>query len=114
MYSPSRNPTELYYTNRHERDALLREKARNKRLVRRPLAKLSTILVVLAAFVGLASIAVGPGRAIDYIGTHLTPVVGILGVLAVTVSLLGYLVTFRECGGQGLVTSLRRRGSIRP
>ena len=31
MYSPNRNPTELYY----ERDALLRQEARNSRLARR-------------------------------------------------------------------------------
>ena len=83
MYLTNWNPTEVYY----ERDALLRQEALNKRLVRRPLATLSTILMVLVAFVGLASIAVGPGRAIDYIGTHLLPVVGMLGVLVVVAAL---------------------------
>jgi hypothetical protein len=83
MYSPNRNSTELYY----ERDALLRQEARNKRLTRRPLATLSTTLVILAVVVGLASIVVGPSSAIDYVGTHLLPVVSILGVLAVVVGL---------------------------
>ncbi len=83
MYSPNRNPPELYY----ERDALLRQEACNKRSVRRPLAKLSTSLVVVVVFVGLASIAVGPGRAIDWVGAHFGPVVGMLGVLAVVVGL---------------------------
>jgi branched-subunit amino acid permease len=83
MYSPNRYPTELYY----ERDALLRQEACNKRLGR-PLATLSTMLVVIVLFVGLASIAVGPGRAIDYVGAYLAPVVGILGVLVVVVGLL--------------------------
>jgi hypothetical protein len=78
VYSPNRNPTELYY----KRDALLRQEACNKRLGR-PLATLSTMLVVIVLFVGLASIVVGPGRAIDYVGTHLLPVVGMLGVLVV-------------------------------
>jgi hypothetical protein len=84
MYSPNRNPTELY----HERDALLRQEARNKRLAHRPLAPLSTILVVIVVFVGLASIVVGPGRAIGYIGTYLAPVMGIIGVLVVLAGLL--------------------------
>ncbi len=83
MYSPNRNPTELYYESRDERDALLRQEARNKRLARRPLATLSTMLVVIVASVGLVAIVVGPGRAIDYVGTYLAPVAGILGVLAV-------------------------------
>jgi hypothetical protein len=82
MYSPNRNPTELYY----ERDALLRQEVRNKRLGR-PLATLSTMLVVIVAFVGLAAIVVGPGRAIDWVGTHLLPVTGTLGVLVVVVGL---------------------------
>lgn len=56
MYSPNRNPTEPYY----EHPALLRQEVRNKRLVRRPIATLSTLLVVIVASVGLASIAVGP------------------------------------------------------
>ncbi len=84
MYSPTRNPTELYY----ERYVLLRQEARNKRLVRRRLATLSTMLVVIVVLVGLAAIVVGPGRAIDYIGTYLVPVVWILGVLVVVVGLL--------------------------
>ena len=84
MYSPNRNPTELYY----ERDALLRQEARNKRLTRRPLATLFTTLVILAVVVGLAAIVVGPSSAIDYVGTHLLPVVSMLGVLAVVVGLL--------------------------
>ena len=80
MYSPHRNPTELYYESHNERDTLLRQEALNKRLVRRPLATLSTMLVVIVVFVGLASIVVGPGRAIDWVGTYLAPVLGILGV----------------------------------
>jgi hypothetical protein len=80
MYSPHRNPTELYYESHNERDALLRQEARNKCLERRPLATLSTMLVVIVVFVGLASIVVGPGRAIDYIGTYLLSGVWIIGV----------------------------------
>jgi len=80
MYSPHRNPTELYYESHNERDTLLRQEALNKRLVRRPLATLSTMLVVIVVFVGLASIVVGPGRAIDYIGTYLLSETWIVGV----------------------------------
>ena len=80
MYSPHRNPTELYYESHNERDTLLRQEALNKRLVRRPLATLSTMLVVIVVFVGLASIVVGPGRAVDYIGTYLLSGVWIIGV----------------------------------
>jgi len=80
MYSPHRNPTELYYESHNERDTLLRQEALNKRLVRRPLATLSTMLVVIVVFVGLASIVVGPGRAMDYIGTYLLSGVWIIGV----------------------------------
>ena len=83
MYSPNRNPTELYY----ERDALLRQEARNKYQAFRPLATLSTVLVVIVVLVGLAAIVVGPGRAIDYIGAHLVPGLGMLGALAVVVGL---------------------------
>ena len=83
MYSPNQNSTELYY----ERDALLRQEVRNKRLTRRPLATLSATLVILAVVVGLASIVVGPSSAIDYVGTHLLPIVSILGVLVVVVGL---------------------------
>ena len=79
MYSPHRNPTELYYESHNERDTLLRQEALNKRLVRRPLATLSTMLVVIVVFVGLASIVVGPGRAMDYIGTYLLSGVWIIG-----------------------------------
>ncbi len=79
MYSPNRNPTEMY----SERDALLRQEARNKRLTHRPLATLSTMLVVIVVFVGLAAILVGPGRAIEWVGTYLHPALGILAVLAV-------------------------------
>lgn len=88
MYAPHRNPTELYYESHNERDALLRQEARNKRLTLHPLAPLSTMLVVIIAFVGLASIVVGPGRAIDYIGTYLLSETWIIGVLAVVVGLL--------------------------
>ena len=80
MYAPHRNPTEPCYESHNERDALLRQEARNKRLTRRPLAPLSTMLVVIIAFVGLSSIVVGPGRAIDYIGTYLLSGVRIIGV----------------------------------
>ena len=83
MYPPNQNPTELYY----ERQALLRQEARNKRLARRPLEVLSTMLVVLDAFVSLASILVGPGRAIEWVGTYLVQVVEILGLLIVVIGL---------------------------
>lgn len=88
MYSPNRNPTELYHESHNERYALLRQEARNKRLVRLPLATPSTMLVVLVVLVGLAAIVVEPGRAIDFIGTHLVHVLSIFGALAVVVGLL--------------------------
>ena len=45
MYSPNRNPTELFY----ERQALLRQEAHNKRLARGTLTALyATMLVVFA------------------------------------------------------------------
>lgn len=84
MYSPNRNPTEPYY----QRHALLRQEARNERLARRSLVALSTVLVGIVAFVGLAAILVGPGRAIVWVGTYLHPSVWILGALAVLIGLL--------------------------
>ena len=84
MYASHRNPTELYYESHNERDALLRQEARNKRLTLRPLMK----LVAIVMFVGLASIVLGPGRAIDYLGTYLLSETWIIGVLAVVVGLL--------------------------
>ncbi len=81
MYSP--NPTELY----HERHALLRQEARNRRLAL-PLATSSTMLMVLVVLVGLAAIVVGPGRAIDFIDSHLVSVLGLLGTLVVVAGLL--------------------------
>jgi hypothetical protein len=88
MYSPNRNPTELYYESHDERYALLRQEASNKRLARRPLATLFTMLVVLVVCVGLAAVVVMPGRAIDYVGTYLALVVGTLGESAVVAALL--------------------------
>ena len=46
---------------------------------RRPLAALSTMLVVVLVVV-LAATVVGPGRAIDWLGNYLIPVV-VLGVI---------------------------------
>jgi hypothetical protein len=45
------------------------------------------MLVVIVVLVGLAAIVAGPDRAIDYIGAHLAPVLGMLGALAVLVGL---------------------------
>ncbi|MDP9410862.1 MAG: hypothetical protein M3P70_10240 [Actinomycetota bacterium] len=87
MYSPNRNPTELYHESLNERYALLRQEARNRRLAL-PLATPSTMLVVIVVFVGLAAIVVGPGKAIDFIGTHLVHVLSIFGSLVVVVGLL--------------------------
>ena len=87
MYSPNRNPTELYHESHNERYALLRQEGRNRRLAL-PLATLSTMLVVIVVFVGLAAIVVGPGKAIDWVGTHLFPVLGILGSLVIVIGLL--------------------------
>ncbi len=53
---------------------------------RRPLAALSTMLVILSVCVVLAAI-VGPGRAIDWVGTYLTPV-RILGLMVGVIGLL--------------------------
>lgn len=46
----------------------------------RPLAALYTMLVVVLVVV-LAATVVGPGRAIDWVGNYLIPVVVVLGVI---------------------------------
>jgi branched-subunit amino acid permease len=47
---------------------------------KRRLAALSTMLVVVLVVV-LAAIVVGPGRAIDWLGNYLIPVLMVLGVI---------------------------------
>ena len=54
---------------------------------RRTLAALSSMLVVLSMFAVLATI-VGPGRAIEWVGTYLIPVAVVLCVAMVVLALL--------------------------
>ena len=104
MYPPTHKPTETTY----ERQDLLRQERRNRRLTRRREARseefssseprmaelgqaaLSTMLagVLVIAGVVAAMMVVGPGEAIDWVVTYLFPVGVITGVVITALALL--------------------------
>jgi uncharacterized membrane protein len=87
MHPPNHRPTEMYLGTSDERRDLLRQQARN----RRSRAALYTMLVVVLLGI-LAAIFVGPGRAIDWLGTYLVPVAAILAMGVCVLVLLVRLI----------------------
>ena len=111
MYPPTHKPTETTY----ERQELLRQERRNRRLTRRREARsgefrsgefpsseprmaglgqqaaLSTMLALALMIAGLiAAVVVGPGEAISWVVTYLIPTLVILGVVVGTIFLLAW------------------------
>ena len=83
------NPTETSLGASHRRDDFLWHEARNSRVVRRvrTIAKAAFVLMVVGI---VAAIAVGPGRAIDWLVNDLMPVAVITGVIIAAFALLLY------------------------
>ena len=88
MNPPNHRPTEMYLGTSVQRRDLLRQEARAGR---RPIVALSTMLVLVCGFVGLAAI-VGPGRAIDWLVNYFVPVVVVTGVIIASLALVGWSV----------------------
>ncbi len=110
MYPPTHKPTETTY----ERQELLRQERRNRRLTRRREARseefsseefpsseprmaglgqaaLSTMLAGVLVIAGvLATVVVGPGEAISWVVTYLIPTLVILGVVVGTIFLVAW------------------------
>jgi hypothetical protein len=110
MYPPTHKPTETTY----ERQELLRQERRNRRLSRRREARseelrseefpsseprmaglgqaaLSTMLALALMIVGLiAAVVVGPGETISWVVTYLIPTLVILGVVVGTIFLVAW------------------------
>ncbi len=110
MYPPTHKPTETTY----ERQELLRQERRNRRLSRRREARsemfrseelpsseprmaglgqaaLSTMLALALMIAGLiAAVVVGPGEAISWVVTYLIPTLVILGVVVGTIFLVAW------------------------
>jgi Flp pilus assembly protein TadB len=115
MYPPTHKPTETTY----ERQELLRQERRNRRLTRRREARseefrseefrseefspseprmaglgqaaLSTMLALALMIAGLiAAVVVGPGEAISWVVTYLMPTLVILGVVVGTIFLVAW------------------------
>jgi len=111
MYPPTHKPTETTY----ERQELLRQERRNRRLTRRREARsgefrsgefpsseprmaglgqqaaLSTMLALALMIAGLiAAVVVGPGEAISWVVTYLIPTLVILGVVVGTIFLVAW------------------------
>ena len=106
MYPPTHKPTETTY----ERQELLRQERRNRRLTRRREARseefpsseprmaglgqqaaLSTMLALALMIAGLiAAVVVGPGEAISWVVSYLMPTLVILGVVVGTIFLVAW------------------------
>jgi hypothetical protein len=115
VYPPTHKPTETTY----ERQELLRQERRNRRLTRRREARseefrseefrseefspseprmaglgqaaLSTMLALALMIAGLiATVVVGPGEAISWVVTYLIPTLVILGVVVGTIFLVAW------------------------
>jgi hypothetical protein len=85
------NPTETILGTMPERDDLLRQEAFNGRAGRwvRTIARGAFVLLVAGI---LAATVVGPGRAIDWVGSYLIPVAVILGVITAVLALLVWVI----------------------
>ncbi len=91
MHPPTPNPTETSLGMFNEREDLLEQVARKSRVARwgRAIARVAFILLVVGI---LAVITVGPGRAIDWVGSYLIPVAVITGVVIASLALLVWVV----------------------
>ena len=113
VYPPTHKPTETTY----ERQELLRQERRNRRLTRRREARseefrseefspseprmaglgqaaLSTMLALALMIAGLiATVVVGPGEAISWVVTYLIPTLVILGVVVGSFGLLVWVAS---------------------
>ncbi len=88
------NPTETSLGTTYVRDDLLHQEARNGRAGRvgrwvRTIARGALVLLVVGI---LAATVVGPGRAIDWVGSYLVPVAVILGVITAVLALLVWVI----------------------
>jgi len=85
------NPTETSLGASHQRDDSLAQEAHNSRVARRvqTIARVALVLLVVGI---LAVIVVGPGRAIDWVGSYLIPVGVITGVVIASLALLVWVV----------------------
>ena len=80
MHPPNQRPTERNLGTSDERRGPLPQAARNRRLARLGRLGIAT-LAALVLVVVLATVIVGPGRAIDWLGNYLIPVLVVLGVI---------------------------------
>ena len=86
------NPTETSLGASHQRDDFLGQEARNSRVARR-VRTIARVVFVLMVVGLVALLVVGPGKAIDWLGTYVFPVAVILAVgLYVLVLLVGLLL----------------------
>jgi hypothetical protein len=84
------NPTETSPGKMYARDDLLRQEAHSGRAGRmarwvRTIARVAFVLLIVGI---LAATVVGPGRAIDWVGSYLVPVAVKLGVITAVLALL--------------------------
>jgi hypothetical protein len=92
MKPPNRNTTETFLGAMYEREDLLRQEAQNSRMARwgRMIARVALVLLVVGI---LAAITVGPGRAIDWLGAYLIPVLVVLGGIVGVFGLAAWEIT---------------------
>lgn len=76
MHRKDPNSTETSLGASHVREELLQQQARNNRMAQRvrTIARVAFVLLVVGI---VAAIIVKPGRAIDWVGSYLVPVVGV-------------------------------------
>ena len=87
MHPPNHTPTERYLGTSDKRRGPLPQESRNRRLARLGRVGIATLAAVVLVLV-LAAVVVGPGRAIDWLGNYLVPVVVLLAVGLFVLSLL--------------------------
>jgi hypothetical protein len=92
MHPPNHRPPETSFGESHQREDTLSREAHHSRVARwvRAIAKVAVVLVIVGL---VALLVVGPGKAIDWLGTYVFPVAVILAVgLYVLVLLVGLLL----------------------
>jgi peptidoglycan/LPS O-acetylase OafA/YrhL len=80
MHPPNHTPTERNLGTSDEHRGPLPQVARNRRLARLGRVGIATLAAVVLVLV-LAAVVVGPGKAIDWLGNYLIPVLVVLGVI---------------------------------
>jgi hypothetical protein len=80
MDPPNHTPTERNQGTSDERRDPLPQEARNRRLARLGRIGIATLAALVLVLV-LATVVAGPGRAIDWLGNYLIPVLIVLGVI---------------------------------